>query len=318
MDIPDVAAASPTPWFSDAAHQRAKQLLGAASGSLLAWPQTTAGHWFDRIELEDIARALLSEECRLLALLGPPGSGKSALLGRLGAQLAREGHVLLALKADLLPAHVASIRELDAWLDAPESLPVILERLAVEGPVTVLIDQIDALSELMDAHTERLFALIALIDRVLLSPRVNVVISCREFDAQHDLRLRNLIENDRTRKLKLSDIDWKSVEQFLRNKGFQPEMWPDAVRRILCRPNALKLFVKHFQPDAGRPVFDSYQSMLEQVLQESVIRRFSARALTALYAMANELASREELWVPRAVFEELFQEEIHQLQAAGW
>jgi len=318
INIPSISPALPTPWLNNTAHQRAKQMLGAASGNLLGWPQTTDGHWFNRVEFDDVVKALSTEQCHLLALLGPPGSGKSALLAHLGTQLVREGHVLLALKADLLPTHIASIRELDAWLDAPEPLPVILERLAVEAPVVILIDQIDALSELMDAHTERLFALIGLIDRVLLSPGIKVVISCREFDAQHDLRLRNLIENDRTKKLKLGDIEWQSVEEFLRNRGFQPEEWPHSVKRILCRPNALKLFAKHFQPNTGGPVFDTYQSMLEQVLQESVIRRFRGRTMTALYEVANHLASREELWLPRALFENSFREERYQLQAAGW
>ena len=130
---------------------------------------------------------------------------------------------------------------------------------------------------------------------------------------KHDLRLRNVIENDHTKKLKLSDIEWSSVEQFLRQKAFQPDSWPGGVKRVLCRPNALKLFVKYFQPDSGRPVFDTYQSMLEQVLQESVIRPFPSRTVTALYALANELASREELWLPRVQLENSFQQEINQL-----
>lgn len=253
-----------------------------------------------------------------MALLGPPGAGKSALLARLGDRLACKGHVLLALKADLLPAHITSIRELDAWLDVPQPLPIILERLAEDGPVTILLDQLDALSELMDVHTERLFALLALINRVLLSPGVRVVVSCRAFDAQHDLRLYNLIENERTQKLSLGDLPWESVGEFLRKKGFQPDSWPSSVRNVLRRPNALKLFAKHFQPDSGRPAFETYQSMLERVLQESVIRVFPRKTVEALYAVAKELAEREELWIPRALFENPFQQEIDQLQAAGW
>lgn len=139
LDLPAASAAVPVPWLNDAAHRRAKELLGAASGSLLAWPQTTDGHWFKRVESDKLAHALSSEGCRLIALLSPPGSGKSSLLAHLGVQLAREGHVLLALKADLLPPHIASIRALDAWPNVPESLPVILERLAVDGPVTISV-----------------------------------------------------------------------------------------------------------------------------------------------------------------------------------
>jgi hypothetical protein len=41
-------------------------------------------------------------EDSVTALLGSPGSGKSALLARLGTKLKQEGIVLLALKADLM------------------------------------------------------------------------------------------------------------------------------------------------------------------------------------------------------------------------
>jgi hypothetical protein len=253
-----------------------------------------------------------------IALLGAKGCGKSALFARFGEQLSRHGHMLLALKADMLPVHIACLRQIDEWLDTPEPLPILLERLAIDTPVTILIDQLDALSELMDVHTERLFALISFIDRVLASPGIKVVVSCREFDAQHDLRLRNLIHNERTTRVKLADLGWKSVDQFLRAKGFRPDNWSTAAKDVLRRPNALKIFVKHFQPHSGKPAFETYQSMLEQVLHESVDRRRFPRTIEALYTLAKELAEREELWIPRAFFEDKFQQEIEHLHATGW
>jgi hypothetical protein len=161
--IPSNSRPHPLPWPNDTVYRRTREVLGAASTNLLDWPQTTAGHWFPRPELDEMVQALETDTCQLTALLGPPGGGKSALLARLGAQLKRAGHALLALKADRLPAHIASIRGIDEWLDTPESLPILLERLAIDTRVTILIDQLDALSELMDVHTERLFALISFV-----------------------------------------------------------------------------------------------------------------------------------------------------------
>ena len=105
--VPHVATAYPGPWPNSAASEHAKQLLGKASKMLLQWPQTTENHWFPRQELNELSRAILSDTPQLSFLLGPPGSGKSALLGRLGLQLSKKGHILLALKADLLPPNIS-------------------------------------------------------------------------------------------------------------------------------------------------------------------------------------------------------------------
>ena len=50
------------------------------------------------------------------ALLGEPGEGKSAILGRLGVTLAEEDTVLLAIKADRIPRSTATLQELENWI----------------------------------------------------------------------------------------------------------------------------------------------------------------------------------------------------------
>lgn len=59
--------------------------------------------------------------------------------------LEEAGATVLAIKADQLSG-IASADELQANLRLPDSPERILRRLAADGPVTLLIDQIDALS----------------------------------------------------------------------------------------------------------------------------------------------------------------------------
>ena len=52
----------------------------------------------------------------------------------------------------------------------------------------VLIDQLDALGELMDQHSGRLSALLRLVVSLRDTPNLHVIVSCREFEFRHDVR----------------------------------------------------------------------------------------------------------------------------------
>jgi len=227
------------------------------------------------------------------------------------------GHAVLAIKADALPISVDSLAAIDIWLRAAEPLPILLDRIAESAPVTLLIDQLDALSDLMDLHSERLAALLSLINRVLATPGIRVIVSCREFDAEYDLRLSSLIKAARSATTRLVDLPWEQVEEFLRAKNYVWGWWPDPIKKILRRPHHLKLFVRYFSPTQPQPSFTSYQAMLEQILEEAVVRRCGAPAAAALETLALKIADSEELWVPRARLDAAFLDELPKLQAAG-
>ncbi len=313
----DVDNAVATPWPNDKARTLFDEVLGTASAALLAWPQEIGGQWLSRPELTEIRAALGNGDTRLTALLGPPGGGKSALLARVGTELRASGHTVLALKADALPVSVSSLASIDQWLRVPEPLPILLDRIAASAPVTLLIDQLDALSDLMDLRSERLAALLALIHRVLATPGIHVIVSCREFDAEYDLRLSNLINSARCATIRLADLPWEAVEEFLRPRGYTCTSWPDSVKQILCRPHRLKLFVRYFSPASVQPDFTSYQAMLEQVLDEAVVKPFGTAPIRALETLAEAVAQTEELWLPRTRLESAFLEQLPRLQTAG-
>jgi len=60
------------------------RVFGNASQPLLGWPKETAGRWIERPELSELKAALENGRHSFTALLGDPGSGKSALVARLG------------------------------------------------------------------------------------------------------------------------------------------------------------------------------------------------------------------------------------------
>ena len=314
IDRPGPGSSPITPWPDTEASRRVKAVFGAASANLLAWPREIDGEWIDRPEFEQLENAMASTEGQAIALLGPPGCGKSAMLAKLGAKLASEGRVLLAIKADMLPRHLASMPDLDREWGLVEPLPIVLERLAGESSVVILIDQLDALAPLMDSHSERLSAMLALINRALLMTGVTVIVSCRQFDAQHDMRLKSILHPAKL--IELVDPPWETVQPLLEKHGYSPDNWPQPTKDLLSRPQHLKMFLESFKPGSESPAFTTLQSMLERVL-EDLDRKFGTGPEKALDAIVAAMSAVENLWVPLAPFRRDFPSEITQLLQTG-
>jgi hypothetical protein len=288
------------------------RIFGNASCGLLGWPTEVSGHWIERQELGKIRALLEGESHSFTALLGSPGSGKSAVLARLGSELAERGVALLALKADLIPGCVDTLARLEDYLGLPGSLAECVRQLAATRVVVLLIDQVDALTELMDRNPARLAVLLGLIHRLRGIDNIHVVLSCRDFEFHHDLRLASL----KPHPVQLSDLAWEDVRHVLMDIGIEARNWPPEVRRLLSRPQHLNLFVTHLAAGSDVPVFRSYHSMLEAVLRERVLRQpWGALAMRTLELLAGSMATEEELWLPVARFSEQ-QAELDRLVAA--
>lgn len=288
--------------------------FGRASTALLGWPQLSAGQWIERPEIEKLRKTVSSPESPIAILVGPPGGGKSALLARLGTELADGGWALLAIKADQLPAGIDSLDRLDHHfreLGAPASVMDCLQALAAEQPVALLIDQLDALSELMDRQTGRLSALLALVHCSRGIKGLSIVLSSREVEYRHDARLASLdaepviLENPR----------WEDVNHVLSEAGVDTSRWPAETRETLRNVEHLNVFLRYFADDPTAPVFDTYLSMLETVFQARVNTSGEDTAEFA-YEVAGAMAESEELWVARARFERRG-DAIERLLAAG-
>ena len=169
-----------------------KKAFGSASTELLNWPQEIGGNWIERPELDHLIGLIKACESSVTVLLSEPGGGKSAILARLGKRLKSDETIILAIKADRLPKCTATLSDLEKWIGIEISAKEALSRLAKSQQVVVLIDQLDALSELMDQHTERLESVIQLVNSIRDIQNLFVLVSCREFEFRNDVRFSSL------------------------------------------------------------------------------------------------------------------------------
>jgi hypothetical protein len=285
----------------------------AVSRMLLDWPQEMDGHWIERAELARLVELTSRSSPSVTLLLGGPGEGKSAILARVGTLLARDGTVLLAIKADLLPRAVTSLRQLDDWVGCGDvELATALRRIAEERRVVVLIDQLDSLGELMDQHSGRLSALLRLVESVRDAPNLHVIVSCREFEFRHDVRLKAL----RAEEVNLARIPWDRMLPALSARKIDTNRWSDEVCDVLSTPGNLAIYLQLLAQDVPVPDFTSYQALLDRVIKERVERVYGDPNVHAAERIAAEMATEEELSLGRARFSDL-SAELDNLESAG-
>ena len=276
--------------------------LRLASYDLLNWPDTLPdGEQFARPELDQLL-ALSSERNRsVTAVIGDPGSGKSALLAMLGKRLIEAGNPVLAIKADLLDTEVINEADLREHLGLSDRPSVLLERLAALRPTYLLIDQLDALAGYLDLRTGRLNALLNLVRRLGKTDNIHIILSARRFEYEHDVRLRSISADS----LQLQLPGWSQVLQLLESKNVAAADWPVDAQEVLRSPQALAIYLQLDEKVRSEPLL-SYQSMLDRLWDERVLSGPDGGRRSKIASdLADQMAEEESLWLPKARFDEI-------------
>lgn len=288
--------------------------LRIASGDLMSWPTTLPnGERIERPELVRLFEALRGGTSSATALLGDPGSGKSALLATFCALVIDQAKwPLLAIKADLLPTELTTEDQLAEYLGLSDRPSALLMRLAQLGPVVLVVDQLDALAAHLDLRTGRLNVLMNLIRRLGDQDNVHIVLSSRTFEFEHDVRLRTIRAQD----IRLELPTWPKVSEILKAHGVEAEGWPEDAQRVMRSPQALTIYLG-IDRAAGAEVFVSYQAMLERLWSERVTSGSRGQERSKLVSeLAEQMAAEETLWLPRIRFE-YHEADIKALESLG-
>lgn len=288
--------------------------LRIASGDLMSWPTTLPdGERIERPELARLFEVLRSGTSSTTALLGDPGSGKSALLATFCALVADQAKwPLLAIKADLLPTELTNEDQLAEYLGLSDRPSALIARLAQLRPVVLVVDQLDALAAHLDLRTGRLNVLMNLIRRLGDVENVHIVLSSRTFEFEHDVRLRTIRAQD----IRLELPTWPKVSEILKAHGVEADGWPEDAQLVMRSPQALTIYLG-LNRTAGAEVFVSYQAMLERLWLERVTAGSRGQERSKLVCeLAEQMAAEETLWLPRIRFE-AHESDIKALESAG-
>lgn len=219
-----------------------KQLFAVASRHLAKWPKTILQSWIERPEYATTVGLLASKKRSATIILGPPGSGKSALLSKIISETTLvQGWTILAVKADEIPGDISSIPEFAAYIgldgDLFESLRVAS---AQEQPLLLVVDQLDTLSSIGATNLAAFEIIIDIMNFVGELDNAHVLGSCRTSDFKYDLRYRRL----NAQALTLAPIEREYVRNLFSENGLAPP--PDVVMGLLGHPIHLRLMIEQW------------------------------------------------------------------------
>lgn len=287
----------------------------AGSDELRSWPRDIMGRELLRPELERLKNRITSEHSGSTLLIGEAGSGKSALLSKLTEELEADDFIVFGIKADTLPPTVATFDDVGRALGMAGPLADELHALARIQPVVLIIDQLDAVSDVMDRSSDRMKVLLRLVrnvrDRTL---PVHVIVSSRPFEASHDARFQQLKAEEIT--LSLPSVD--DVLAFLTLLEIDGAKITAQLRETLRRPFALKLFVD----------LVSRGISAEQVASGEILNIWLATAdlgndksrqavLRLMEKLANQMLETETLWRPLDAIVAEHKDALANAEAAG-
>jgi hypothetical protein len=293
-------------------HNRLKEALFNASQGLLEWRRVLGnGQCILRPELRNLQNRIETVDSSTTIILGDSGSGKSTLMADLGHWSVFKQYALLAIKSDYLSNTINAIEDLQRDLQVDRCLEEAIKAIANTEKIILLVDQLDAISDLLDRKSQRLNLLLSLIQRLSGHKNIHIIATCREFEFRYGSQFSRLDSIDQ---LGLALPTWDAIAPILETAGHLPANMGDSLRELLQTPLHLKIFLDVAHPGE---VFTSSQNLLNRLWEEQVLKQSEpSQCIAFLENLANEMTENEVLWLPSA-FSDTNPEISRILESAG-
>ncbi|KOH44851.1 AAA family ATPase [Sunxiuqinia dokdonensis] len=257
-----------------------------------------------------ILKELIEEESNIAVLAGSAGTGKTVILKDLIDILGKDDIPVLGLKADKKILNAINPEKSVLNSDA-DILSMFEQLLSKHENVVLLVDQIDALSQSLSANREQIRAYTSLIDKISSNEKIRVIISCRIFDLNHDMELRQYLNK---KIIKVSLLSEKEVEDVLFQLTKKSAKYPKDFIDLLKTPLHLDVFCRIFSDSLSineiRNLQDLYNALWNLKIKEVRQKVDIAPEIleSVLYNIANEINERQEnLSVPVLLFNNFYE-----------
>ena len=259
-------------------------------------------------------------------ITGRAGCGKTVCVIEIVENLRTKRIPVLALRLDRFLS-ASSTADLGSELRLEES-PVLVLAAAAEaaGSAAVLIiDQLDAVSTMSGRGS----AAFDLVEALLHEARgmraramIHTVVVCREFDWQHDPRLRRLLPKSHAN-IAVTEFSRDEVATILANARFDATLFRPRQLKILQLPQNLSLFLEAAIDPTHAPTFQTATELSSRYWDErrrSVAQRVahsSDQWMDVIEALCDEMTLRQQLSVPKERLDRVAQVYLEQLASEG-
>lgn len=248
----------------------------------------------------------------VLLLTGIAGSGKSGVIRglidefRIG-EFRDLGILHLAFRVDHHLGH-STPQEIGLAITGREESPVsTLKGLEPERHSVLIIDQVDAVSEVSGRNGAVKEAVLRMVEHVRNFDTVRLVLVCRSFDLENDPRLKALKELKRVEQIEVPLLEWDGeVAPFLSNKGIDISLLSTTQKDLLRLPLNLAVFL---EVSSEGQSFVSRNDLFEKLIQKKdrTVRRDRSLGWTItepLTVLAKWMSDRQRLEAPYVVLDD--------------
>ncbi|MEM8795422.1 MAG: ATP-binding protein [Pseudomonadota bacterium] len=271
-------------------------------------PFGVGGEIVDRQQKNELMEQLASPHgARLSLLTGEAGSGKSGVVRQAIEELRSLDIPVLAFRIDQLLDRRTPKDIGEVILGKSVSPVSVLKGIAPKTTSVLIIDQVDAVSEVSGRDGLVKQAIFEMLAQARQFGGVRVVVVCRTFDLENDDRFRNLQTDLRTVQIKVPKLDWETETQtVLKAKGFDTSNVLPQQRDLLCLPLNLAVFLEIGENEFG---FESRTELFNRLAKHKQRKLTTDTkyvwALTKPLAMiANWMSDKQKLSAPTSLLEE--------------
>ena len=270
-------------------------------------PFGIADQQIPRAEADDIlAKLQATAGPSLIVLTGEAGSGKSGVVREVMAGLVNREVPYLAFRVDRYLSCQTRNRVGSVVLDRDESPVSALANLAEDSASVLIVDQIDAVSEVSGRTGAVKDILLELVRETRYYGGVRCLLVCRSFDLENDPQYREMEREHQAKRVQVLPLSWeRDVVPILDGAGVPTEGLTESQRKLLSLPINLSVFM-----EIGDPAFsfttgtELMQRLLEKKTRDLQKNRNVGWSVQApLYAMAEWMSDKQELSCPDSVLD---------------
>jgi hypothetical protein len=258
-----------------------------------------------RQESQQINGVIADQSSLGVLLVAPGGYGKSCVLAQCLSQLTvREIPTLCVRMDSFQPCNTT--RQLGRQLDLPASPAVVLAGVADNALSVLVIDQLDAMSLVSGRHLEMWNVFKDLCNEARSYPNMKVLLACRDFDLNHDHRLRGLGDaGSGFTRIVLGKLKESEICESLINAGHQGASLSGRELEILGVPFHLLLFLQGDPTSSFASVGDLYDRYWDRK-RRNVRERLGREPhwMEAIGALADTMSREQVLFAPKIVVDD--------------
>lgn len=217
----------------------------------------------------------------------PAGVGKSCVIAQTVDALESRNVPVLVVRMDR-HGKARSTRDIGDQMELPQSPSVVLAGLANGRDSVLVVDQLDAVSQVSGRYPHLWEVFDSLCDEAASYPNMRLVIACRDFDLQHDHRLRKLTQEELVKRIEVQLLSIDGVRAAIAATGRTDVRLTPQQQEILRIPLHLFLFLDGLG-DVGTAVgfrnigdlFDLYWERKQKKVSERLRHESAWSAVTS-------------------------------------